>query len=176
MTRSEFLEDIRDYADLKSFCYDNDCDLIDDVYSEEERDEDIENYTVDWARTNKWRDLFNILSDLDANSGYDWYRREYADEWEILDNGDFRSDKEAVLEWMDEGGYWDDEDEDEEEPLPFTDEEEPAEDDDPGFECEAFAFSLSDLSSAGIGCIQMISKHEEEEEQQAKLDFAQFIG
>jgi len=73
-------------------------------------------------------------------TGYNYYRCDGAFDYVAIDDSYFEDYKNQVLEWMDDGGYWEDEDEDydpdgydDEEPEP---EEPPVEEED---------FSVSDL-------------------------------
>lgn len=111
MTREEFLENVTTFGELKDFCYDQDCDLLEDVYDEEGRDDYIDEDLVELARDSSWEEMRDYLDNIPT--GYEWYRN--YDGWEGLDDYDFDQYKRDVLEWMDDNGFWEEEEEDEEE-------------------------------------------------------------
>lgn len=111
MTREEFLYDVRDYDELREFCEDVGCDILDGVYDEDMFNEYIEDRLVDLARENTWRDLYHILNDYDSDSGYDYYiwDEDYC-EYKPKDFDDLKS---LVLDWADYEDAWHDDDEEE---------------------------------------------------------------
>lgn len=111
MTRDEFMENVTTFGELKNFCYDWDCDMLDDVYDGDEMDECINECLVDWASNDTWQELYDRLGDIP--SGYDWYRNDDYDGWVGLDDYDFGQYKQEVLEWMDNNDQWEDDEEDE---------------------------------------------------------------
>lgn len=111
MTRNEFLENVTWWGDLKEFCSDEGCDICDDIYDEEDRDEYINECLVDWARNDTWQELFDRLRDIP--DGYDYYRDDEYNGWVGADDSDFDQYKDDVLDWADDHEVWDD-DEDEE--------------------------------------------------------------
>lgn len=111
MTRQEFLENVTTFGELKDFCYDQDCDLLEDVYDEDSMNEDINEHLVDWAYNDTWQELYSRLEDIPT--GYDWYRNDDYDGWIGLDDSDFDQYKQDVLDWMDVNGYWEDDEDDE---------------------------------------------------------------
>lgn len=120
MTRQQFIEEITDWYKLIDFCDDEECDCCDDVYSEETRDDYINDKLVDMARNaNSWSSLLDTLNDITV--GYDHYRHTDNGDWEGLGNFEFCEYKDEVLEWGDDNDIW--EDDEEEEPLPDEDEE-----------------------------------------------------
>ena len=120
MTRQQFIDDVKYWWELIDFCNDNGCSYCDDVYSEEIRDEYINECLVDMARSaESWSTLLDILSNITI--GYDYYRRTDYGDWEGLDDCNFSEYKDSVLEWGDDYDIWE---EDEEEPLPEDDEDE----------------------------------------------------
>lgn len=131
MTRGDFLENIVTWWELIEFCRDEDCDVCDDIVDEDGRDEEIEGDLVDAVRDTSWKNILQWLDDIPT--GGEYYRRDgMFDYVEMDDYGDFNEYKGEVLEWMDDGGYWDDEDEDEEEieGSPFDEESEAGAEDD----------------------------------------------
>lgn len=163
MTRNEFLENVTSFDDLKDFCYNEDCSLLEDVYDEEGRDDVINECLMDWARDDSWQDLYNRLDNIPT--GYDWYRYDDYGDWCSLDDEDFEEYKNDVLEWADNNDIWDDDEEDdEEEDEPKDDEPAPEEED----------FSVGDLIGmcvVALGTIQSegARRAREEEEEFRRL-------
>ena len=111
MTRQDFIDNVNDWWELKDFCNDEDCDICSDIYSDEDMDEEI-NYAIrGYSDDYQWYELRDLLRGIP--SGYSFYRQNGSFDWEGLDDdADFTSYKDDVLEWMDNGGYWEDEDDD----------------------------------------------------------------
>lgn len=112
MTRQEFIENVNDWYDLKDFCSSNDCDILDCIYDEDGMDSEIECYMDEYHDDYSWREFRDMLSDIPT--GYEFYREDGAFNWVGMEDSDFREYKDSILEWMDDGGYWDDDEEDEE--------------------------------------------------------------
>lgn len=109
MTREYFIREIQTWSDLLDFCYDNDCTYCEDIYSEDSRDEYInENTLIDMAGELTWREMLDWLNDIPT--GYDYYRYDY-NVWYAVDDEDFNIYKDDVLSWADNNQIWDDEDE-----------------------------------------------------------------
>ena len=120
MTRQQFIDEVNDWWELIDFCNDEGCSYCDDVYSEESRDDYINEQLVDMARNaDSWSELLDTLNDI--TTGYDYYRRDDYGEWSGLGDYEFNEYKDDVLEWADDQEIWED---DEEEPLPEDDEDE----------------------------------------------------
>ena len=102
MTRQDFIDNINYWSELLDFCSDEDCDVCEDIYSEDARDDCIDEELVDMARNNNWRDMYNILDSIP--DGYDYYRQDNYGDWVGVDD-EFDDYKDQVLEWMDDGGY-----------------------------------------------------------------------
>lgn len=172
MTRAQFFEEVSTWWELMDFCSDQRCDLCEDIYDDEARDDYINDCLMDWAREDSWEELLSRLQDIPT--GYEYYRLDYG-EWEGLNDGsDFDEMRDEVAEWMDENGYWDDEEEedDDEEDAPYIDLEdaEPIDDED----C-----SLGELFEGSVARIQAISEEEIEaarETEQALHDFLSFAS
>lgn len=121
MTRQEFIDDVTTWSDLLGFCDDYDCSVCEDVYTEENKDDRLNDNLVGMARNaNNWEELLVTLSDIPT--GYDYYIRNGYDEFRQADDDDFDAYKDDVLEWMDDRAYWDEYDE-EEEPEEYLDPE-----------------------------------------------------
>lgn len=117
MTRQQFIDEVNDWWELIDFCNEYECSYCEDVYSEESRDDYINEDLVDMARNaDSWSSLLDILNDI--TTGYDYYRRTDYDDWEGLGDYEFNDYKNDVLEWADNNEIWED---DEEEALPEVD-------------------------------------------------------
>lgn len=127
MTRQEFVEEILEMWQLKTFCYDYGFDdELSDVYDQDAyRDwvwDAIQNWSDDWESLASW--LYN----LPETSDYDYF--DLSDEPCGVGDYEFDYYKERVLETVDsEGDFWDDTDEFEIEEAP----EEPPKPDDTEF-------------------------------------------
>lgn len=112
MTRQEFIDNVTEWYELKNFCYNNDCDVCEDIYDEDGMDEEI-NYSIrEYAGDYSWHELRDELRSIP--SGYDYYRQNGLFDWDGMDDdADFQDYKDSVLEWMDNGEYWEDDEDDE---------------------------------------------------------------
>lgn len=176
MTREEFIDDITNFSELKEFCYDFDCELLDDVYDQESMDDDINAWIDDNHRDYSWDELRDDLNDIPT--GYDYYVQTGVLEYEGLDITDFQSYKNDVIEWCDENEIWEDEEEEDEEPAwwqpeecdePLFDEDE--DDDDPAVEDEDFG--VGELFAV---CIVSFSDIVEEQEKREREEAEAFSG
>ena len=172
MTRQEFEDNVTTWWELRDFCDEQRCDVMDGIYDEADYDDYINECLVDWARNDTWEELRNRLNDIP--SGYDYYRHDDYDDWEGLDDTDFRAVKAEVAERVDDYGCWDDEDEedeedDEEEGAPYIDPEDtiPIEDED----C-----TLGELFSVSVARVHAISEEELEAARAEELAFATMIA
>lgn len=138
MTRAEFLDNINDFYDLAQFCSDEGLSIMEDVYSDDARDEYIDDDLTEIARNYTWREMRDYLQNIPTGS--DWWVRDDWGDWCSIDN-DFAQWKNDVLEEADDiarSNGWDnwfdtdDEDEeyDEDEQYAIYDEEEHEPDDD----------------------------------------------
>lgn len=108
MTRQEFVDEITMWEELIDFCRDHNCHYCDDIFNDDEMDDCIHDNIVDAARTEYWRDLRDKLYDIPT--GYDYYYHgDGIFDWSGLDDADFMSYKDDVLEWGDIAGIWDEE-------------------------------------------------------------------
>ncbi len=108
MTRDEFLE-IEDWYDLTDFCYNNSIYTCDDVYSDEQKDNYIEEHLDEWASDYKWRDLLNLLDGIPDSA--DWYIIDDYREISEATDEDFEYYKERTLEEADDKDLFDEDDE-----------------------------------------------------------------
>lgn len=167
MTRHDFLENVNDWYELKDFCAENNCDNLEDIYDEEGMDTEI-NYAVgEYARDYEWYEIRDMLDSIP--SGFSYYCQNGSFDWYGMGDSDFTAYKQGVLEWMDNGGYWDDEDAEDEE---YTDEEDISDEPDKIEE----DFSVGDLigmCSVAYATIQQDNRRNECEEAAA---FNQFVN
>lgn len=120
MTRQQFIDEVNDWWELIDFCNDEGCSYCDDVYSEESRDDYINEKLVDMARNaDSWSELLDILNDI--ATGFDYYSRDDYGEWYGLGDYEFNEYRDNVLEWGDDNDIWEEEEEDE--PLLDDDDE-----------------------------------------------------
>ena len=102
MTRNEFIDNITEWYELKDFCSDFDCDVCEDIYDDDDYDDSVEEDIRDAIADYGWRDIRDFLGNLP--SGYYYYRRNSAFDYDGLDDDDFEDYKEDVLEWGDDSG------------------------------------------------------------------------
>ena len=119
MTREEFLRDVTNFSDLKSFCYDMDIGLLDDVYDEGGRDAEINEWLCYNVRDYDWEDIRDRLAGIPTGDG--WFYENGWDDWDVLDENEFESYKQEVLEYCDEASLWDDPDAENEDDPPYDD-------------------------------------------------------
>ena len=127
MTREEFLDNVNDWDELLDFCYDNDIYTCEDIHTDAQKDEYIEDNLVEWARTNTWKELYNILDDIPDEGS--WYViNDYGEIWEATDD-DFEDYKQRTLEKCDDDELFDEEEPYEEDDIEdYTLDEEEEED------------------------------------------------
>jgi len=136
MTRAEFIDTVNEWWELIDFCSDENCEICNDVYSDDDRDSYIDERLSDIADSiGDWRSLRDELYNI--TTGYDYYLYNGWTDWIGLTDEDFEEFKQRVLVWMDNGDYWEEE-EDEEEYFEeeFFDDEYYDEDDEDWFEDE----------------------------------------
>ena len=104
MTRNEFIDNITEWYELKDFCSDFDCDVCEDIYDDDDYDDSVEEDIRDAIADYGWRDIRDFLGNLP--SGYYYYRRNSAFDYDGLDDDDFEDYKGQVLEWGDDYGAW----------------------------------------------------------------------
>lgn len=113
MTRQQFIDEITSWSDLIDWCVNNGCSYCDDIYTDNDRDEIINNELVDMAENENWRELKETLISLDETSAYYWKRDGWG-EWYDVDN-DFDDYFSDVLDWADDNNMFESDDE---EPIP----------------------------------------------------------
>lgn len=177
MTRHEFIDEVTTWSDLISFCYDEDIDFCEDVYSEDAKNEYFDEELVNMARdASSWQELCDRLEEIPT--GYDYYIRDDYGDFEGADDDDFDSRYEDVLEYMDENECWDDDGEDEEEPVreEYVDpeDEEPVEEEDVSI-AELFTTCNSKLQKIDADT-EAAARAAEEEDEEAFNDFCAEVG
>lgn len=106
MTRNEFLNGITEWYELLEFCNDNGCSICDDIISDDDRDDEIDNDIEDAIRNDRWYDIKGYLEEIPT--GYSYYRRNSMFDYDGMDDSDFDEYKDDVLGWADrEGDIWD---------------------------------------------------------------------
>lgn len=111
MTRDEFIDNIEDFGDLKDFCYENDCDYLDDIYHSDDLDqmvcEDIRS-AIGGLYWYQIRDELSVIPELDDDQ---YFRADGSFDYVALDNEyDFDDYKRRVLDWADNNDVWEDDD------------------------------------------------------------------
>lgn len=173
MTRSEFLDNITEWYELKDFCNDFDCDVCEDIYDDDDYDDCVEEDIRDAIADYGWRDIRDFLGNLPG--GYDYYRRNSTLDYDGLGDDDFEDYKEDVLEWGDDCGVWEDEEEEEcaeDDDILGSQEEEPDEEE----SVEEEDFSVGDL--IGMCGVVFVAIQNDEAEKQKEDDeaFAQLLN
>lgn len=106
MTRQQFLEEIDGWGELINFCYEEDCDLCDDVYDEDGKDSFYNDLLVDMASdADNWQDLSSRLNYIPEGDGY-YILDNFGDDMRTADYDDFQEIKNQVLEWGDDREIW----------------------------------------------------------------------
>ena len=117
MTRSEFWGQVNDWDELLSFCYDNDIYICDDIYTDNAKNDYINDNLSEYARdVNSWQNLLDILQSIPEDD--DWYILDEYGEFVAADECDFSDRKELVSDEADNKDLWDyEEDDEDEEPI-----------------------------------------------------------
>lgn len=182
MTRDEFINGINEWWELIDFCNNENCDICEDIYDEDERDDYINSNLYEIvAEACNWYNLKETLENIPTGDGY-YFCNGW--DWDRLDDDDFRAYKNDVLEWMDDNVMWDDEDEEYDEE--FYDEYAPGDGEEPPYEedidpydlvpLEDEDISVSDLFSACGNSLKTFTKANKEEEKENEKDFKKFIA
>lgn len=178
MTRQEFIDEVTMWSELIDFCYNENINFCNDVYSEDEKDDYFNNELVEMARkADDWRDLQSRLEDI-PDGCYYYINDDYGG-FRGADDDDFDDHKDDILEYMDDNEYWDDEEEEEVEEEPAPDDEDP-EDEEPVEEedvsiAELFATCNSKLQKIDADT-EAAARAAEEEDEEAFNDFCAEVG
>lgn len=113
--------------------------------------------------------MHDILEEIPT--GYDYYCRDDYGDWFGADNDLFEDRKQEVIDWMDDGGYWEEEYEDEEDVYLDNDYEE-EEDLEP---VEPESISFTDLFTSCNNKLEKIEDIQEKEAQEEDKRFDSFV-
>ena len=110
MTKREFIRGITHWEYLLEFCYNEDCDICEDIYSASGIDRQIEQDLDDAMQSGmSWVEIRERLNGIVVTE-HRYYRNDGLMVYTGLNNeDDFARYKRLVIEWMDEYG-WDEED------------------------------------------------------------------
>lgn len=173
MTRQEFIDDVTTWSELIQFCYDEGCDIYEDIYNDYQKDEYYNDRLNDMcSECEDWQDLYRMLEDIPT--GYDYYiRDEYDYELRGADNDDFDDYKDEVMEYCDnDGGIWDEEEyeyEDEyeeDETDPFVGEPEDVDEE----IVESSSFSVGELFATCKSNFQVIKQEDDQKKAEDYFD------
>lgn len=146
MTRTDFIHNITTWEELLDFCNEYDCGLCDEIVEDNDRDDEIDADVEEAIRNQRWYDINGYLDNIPT--GYNYYRRNGSFDYVGLDDADFETYKDEILDWGDSEEIWDDEvDED----YDVFAEQEEAVDGEPAPEPEDF--TVSDL--IGMCCLAL---------------------
>ena len=172
MTRSEFIDNITEWYELKDFCNTFDCDVCEDIYDDDDYDDCVEDDVRDVVGECSWREIRDCLCDLP--SGYDYYRRNGNLDYDGMGDDDFEDYKEQALEWGDDYDVWEDEEEEDyAEDDDFLDStEEPDEEE----SVKEEDFSVGDLIGMCGVVFVAIQNNEAEKQKEDDEAFAQLLS
>ena len=182
MTREEFNNDINTVWELRDFCWDVSCEIGDEIYDADGRDDYIhECQLCDY--NDSWQNLLRFLQDIPT--GYDWYYVDDYGAWFGFDDGDpeFDEFKDRIRDWCDDNGVFDEEDEDEEDDEDGeTAEPEYGVTDPDALEDEADGPSFFQLCHESSGMLRQLrsdsaaaARRREEEEAADEAEFARLL-
>lgn len=178
MTRQCFIDEITTWSELIDFCYNEDCDICEDIIDSDTMDEEVNENLREDVGNYSWWEVRDGLNDIET--GYDYYHRnDGLFDYEPMDDSDFDSYKEDVIEWMDNGGYWDEEDdEDEEYEEPFHDNQLASEDEDGEDESEPEDEDFSVDELIGMCSVQFLGIQREAAKRRRQNDkeFEQYLN
>lgn len=107
MTRDEFYENCCYWQDLFNICGNYDFDILEDIYDRDQMYDYIDEYLHDYYCDHGWEDLRDALNGIDLD--YDMYFINSFDDIVGLTDEDFQRYQDMVYDYMDEGGYFDEE-------------------------------------------------------------------
>lgn len=165
MTRQEFIDNVENIDELREFCDEIDYDL-EGVYTEEDRDERILDEVSDMVHDCNWYDIRNFLDN--QPTGYDFYYCDDWNEWEGRNYTDIDDFKNAVLEYCDDNGLFDEEEEEEIEEF-----EEDEEDDEEPVE---LGCDMNDFFNSGNDTMRQIRERAEAEAREYDEAMQKFLN
>lgn len=165
MTRREFIEEVTSWYELKNFCDEEQIDFCDNVYSDSEKDDYIDERLDEIITGSSWQDVYGVLDDIPT--GYEYYFIEDVYDIRAAYDSDFDRLKQEVLEYYDNNEYWDEE---EEEPVYVDgdDYEEPDE-----FVADT-SVALDDFFASSADDLTKITSEAKANEAKANADFNKF--
>lgn len=174
MYRQEFIDGVTSWSELVDFCNDEGLDHCDDIYSDEQKDDWVNEHLDDICEDATWQDVLCTLRSVPE--GYDYYLKDedYWMEFRGLSNDEdlFYHRKEEILEYMDEHGRWEEDDEDE---IDEDDVFESPFDDDESDEFEVdTSVSLDDFFASSADDLDKITSEAKATEAKANADFNKF--
>lgn len=170
MTRDEFVNDVNTWWELKDFCIDNDCPIMDDVFDSDYLDEYLDREIEDWSQNMSWTTLRDKLNEIET--GYDWYCWDGYGDIAPMDEDDLDYYKDDILSWGDDHDIWDVEDEELEPDDEFEDELcEPENDEDEAVEEPFSVFELIVSCQSEVTNAKLQAEKEEKESDDALVQF-----
>ncbi len=170
MTRQEFIDEITTWDELLDFCYEEDCTVCVDIISNTALHDRINEDLWDAVGERGWEDVRDLLDDIDLR--FDYYRIDGRLSYMPADD-DFDGYKDEVMEWMDNGEYWD-ADEDAEDQNDGTVDEEDTVEGEP--QAEEEDFSIGELIGACNAELTKIQQIADERREQDVAAFEQFLN
>lgn len=110
MRRSEFIDDITTFCELRDFCNDEGLSDCDDYFDADDLDDEVYNDMND--SDYGWRSLRDHLYAIDTDC--DFYRRDGCLDYTPMYEDDLCELKDSVLDYMDNYREWDPEEDDDE--------------------------------------------------------------
>lgn len=108
MTRSYFEEHVDDWCELVDLCNDHGFNICDNIYTEDDMDERIEEYLSDVVSNQHWWEIRDRLNEIPSGADRYLYNGEF--NFDELDQDDFAAYKDDVFNLMCNGDLWDEED------------------------------------------------------------------
>ena len=107
MTRDEFYENSCYWQDLFNICGEYNFDILEDIYDRDGVCEYIDDNLYDYYCDYGWERLRDVLNCIDLD--YDMYLINSFDDIVGLTDEDFQRYQDMVYDYMDDGGYFDEE-------------------------------------------------------------------
>ena len=170
MTRDEFVNDVNTWWELKDFCMEHDCSVMDDFFDSDYLDEYLDREIEDWSQNMSWTTLRDKLNEIET--GYDWYCWDGYGDIAPMDEDDLDYYKDDILSWGDDHDIWDVEDEELEPDDEFEDELcEPEDDEDEAVEEPFSVFELIVSCQSEVTNAKLQAEKEEKESDDALVQF-----
>lgn len=111
MTRTEFLEDVTEFSELREFA--NEYDIwrpVEDLVDDDDIDREVDDAISEMAGREEWRYIKECLDQVPDYAG--WFLRDGYLDFVDATEEDFDRIKQEILEYADDRDVWDAEDED----------------------------------------------------------------